>query len=166
MTLPSGEAIGGWATALALVLTAVTSYCTYRSQDDFNRAVLKFNEAQLKAMSDSNAAATEGVRLQVEAAKINRDSANAQREAAAVDALGRYLEKVDPPTQAWASAEAIIDIAGDDPAWQATARRAIKMHPSELKGLECELYSDKFLIFAAETFRLTKEKMCATRSAH
>lgn len=158
MKLPSGEAVGGWATALALVIAVITSYSTYRSQDEFNKALLKFNEGQLNAMRDSNAAATKGLQLQVEAAKINR-------EAAAVAALGHYLEKVDATTQAWASAEAIIDIAGEDPAWQATARRAIKMHPSELNGLQCELYSDRFLAFAAETFRLTKEKMCAPGSS-
>jgi hypothetical protein len=154
----TGEGVGGWATAVALVVTAFTSYYTYQAQEQFNKA-------QLKAMEQSNAAGAEGLRLQVEAAKINREAAIAQREAAAVQALDQYLDKVDVTTQAWASAEAMIDMVGDDPAWRATARRAIKLHPGELRGLECELYSDKFLAFAAETFKLTTQQMCHPKQA-
>ena len=121
----TGEAAGGWATVLALLVAVGTSYFTYQSQEKFNREVLKFNQAQLDAMKITNAAAAEGLMLQRDAAKDTHESAILQREAAAVDALGRYLDKTDAETQAWSSAEAIIDLAGDDPAWQATARRAI-----------------------------------------
>jgi hypothetical protein len=159
----TGEAVGGWATAIALVVTVVTSYCTNQSQEKFNREVLEFNQAQIKSMRDSNAAAAEGLELQREAAKDTHESAVFQREAAAVNALGRYLEKTDAQTQAWSSAEAIIDLAGDDPAWRATARRAIAHHPGNLKSIECNLYSENFQRFAAETFRISVGELCAHR---
>jgi hypothetical protein len=56
---------------------------------------------------------------------------------------------------------AIIDLAGDDPAWRATARRAIVHHPGTVKTIECELYSEKFKRFAAETFRTSVDELCA-----
>jgi hypothetical protein len=112
-------------------------------------------------MKDNNAAAAKGLELQREAAEDTHDSAVLQREAAAVDALGRYLDKTDAQTQAWSSAEAIIDLAGDDPAWRATARRAIVHHPGNLKTIECELYSEKFKSFAAETFGTSVDELCA-----
>jgi hypothetical protein len=154
MKLPSGETAGGWATVFALLLTAYTSWSTNRAQDEFNRKVLEFNQGQLKAMN-------EGLTLQLKAAEINERSAKAQREAAAVNALGRYLNDSTGSTKAWESAEAIIDMVGDDDAWRATARRAIKLYPKQLNGLECELYSPAFLDFAAETFHFSSAKeMC------
>jgi hypothetical protein len=160
----TGEAVGGWATAVALVVTGLTSYCTYQSQEKFNRDVLAFNKAQLDAMKESNVAAANGLQLQREAAKETHESAVLQREAAAVDALGRYLDKTDVETQAWSSAEAIIDLAGDDPAWRATARRAIVHHPGNLRTIECELYSEAFKQFAAKTFGASVEDLCAHRA--
>jgi hypothetical protein len=67
---------------------------------------------------------------------------------------------IAPSTKAWESAEAIIDISGDDKAWRATAARAIKLYPKQLNGLECELYSPAFREFVAETFNLSVQAMC------
>jgi len=147
----TAEGIGGLATAAALFVSIVTFWYTYKAQDSFNRK-------QLEMMAASNEAAIKGLTLQSEAAR-------AQREASAVEALGRYLESAPAENKAWASSEAIIDMVGDDPAWQATARRALKHNPGNLKTIECELYSEKFVKFAAATFNVSVTELCAHRAS-
>jgi hypothetical protein len=130
----TGEAIGGYATALALLVSIVTFVKTYNAQEAFNKTQLELQ----KAAAVEQHAANEDQRL----------AAEAQRETAAVEALGRYLENPKTPI-AWESAEAIIDVLGKDadPAWKATAKRALYRHPENLQRFECELYSDAFKTF-------------------
>jgi hypothetical protein len=63
--------------------------------------------------------------------------------------------------RAWSSAEAIIDLVGDDPAWQATAKRALLHKPANPESIECELYSKQFLSFAGQSFGATVDELCA-----
>jgi hypothetical protein len=148
----TGEAIGGWATAAALLVTIITFAYTYHAQEEFNRAQLKLQ----------NTAAE----LQKEANQEQRKAAEAQRETAAVEALGRYLEK---PTSAiaWETAETIIDVMGQsaDSAWKTTAKRAIYRHPETLKTIECELYSEAFKDFVVSlTVTWSRTDLCAGKA--
>jgi hypothetical protein len=106
----------------------------------------------------------DGLKLQKQAADEEHNAAVAQREAAAVEALGRYLTNYSTDPIAWESAEAIIDLVGDDPAWQATAKRALRKHPGALKSIECELYSKAFVEFAAKSFDTTVETLCTCKA--
>jgi hypothetical protein len=123
------DAIVALATAGALIVSIIAlivSNHTFRQTFD---AQEKFNRDQIGAMN-------KGLQLQKEAAEAEHAAAKAQREASAVEALGRYLANAPKENQAWAASEAIIDMVGDDPAWQATARRAIRHHPENLAHLE------------------------------
>lgn len=152
----SGEAIGGYATAAALLVTIITFIYTYKSQERFNADQTQAVKEGLRLQSDATA-------QQARANEEQRRAAEAQRETAAVQALGRYLEK---PTDAmaWETAEAIIDVMGKDadPAWKATAKRAIYAHPGTLKTIECELYSEPFKDFVVGlTTTHSRDELCA-----
>jgi hypothetical protein len=152
----SGEAIGGWATAAALIVSIVTFLYTYNSQEKFNKAQIQAVNEGLKLQATSTA-------QQEKSNEEQRKAAEAQRETAAVEALGRYLEK---PTDAmaWETAETIIDVMGKDadPAWKATAKRAVYSHPGTLKTLECELYSEAFKDFVVSlTVTHNRDELCA-----
>lgn len=155
----SGEAIGGYATAAALLVSIVTFLYTYNSQE-------KFNKEQTQAVKDGLKLQAVATAQQEKANEEQRRAAEAQRETAAVEALGRYLDK---PTDAvaWETAEAIIDVMGKDadPAWKATAKRAIYMHPGTLKTIECELYSEAFKDFVVGlTITHSRDELCARRA--
>jgi hypothetical protein len=157
-----GEAIGGWATAAALLASIFTFVYTYRSQEEFNRAQLDFMQKQWGAIAKGLELQAKSAEEQHGASQALRESAKVQRESAAVAVLGRYLADATPDARAWSSAEAIIDIVEDDyEPWHATAKRALLHHRSNLQGLECGLYSKRFLEFAAESFRTTVGEMCA-----
>ncbi len=154
-----GEAIGGWATAVALIVSIITFLYTYRSQE-------KFNKAQIESTQEAVRLQRETAELQKEANQEQHKAAEAQRETAAVEALGRYLEK---PTEAmaWETAETIIDVMGPaaDPAWKATAKRAIYHHPSTLKTIECELYSEAFKDFVVSlTTTRSHDDLCTHKA--
>jgi hypothetical protein len=156
----TGEAIGGYATALALLVSIITFIYTYRSQERFNRAQIDAANAGLKLQ----ALAAE---FQEKANEEQRRASEAQRETAAVEALGRYLDKPSDVV-AWETAESIIDLMGKDgdPAWKATAKRAIYMHPGALKSINCELYSDAFKEFVANlTVHKNQVELCAHKAA-
>jgi hypothetical protein len=144
------EPVASLATALALIVSIITFAYTYRAQE-------KFNSKQLSMMAEANKSAIDGLRLQKEAS-------DAQREAAAVEALGKYLETAPTANRAWATAEAIIDLVGNDSSWQATARRTLKHNSDNAKSIECELYSKKFVAFAAATFKASVEDFCNHRA--
>jgi hypothetical protein len=150
------EAIGGWATAAALFVGIITFVYTYGAQE-------RFNTKQLQMMTAANDAAIKGLQLQKEAADTEKAAAKAQLEAAAVEALGNILQGASADNRAWAASEAIIDLVGDQPEWQATARRALKHHPGNLLTIECELYSKPFQEFAAKTFEVSVTDLCAHR---
>lgn len=148
----TGEAIGGYATALALLVSIVTFVKTYNAQEAFNKTQLELQ----KAAATEQHAANEDQRL----------AAEAQRETAAVEALGRYLENPKTPI-AWESAEAIIDVLGKDAdsAWKATARRALYTHPENLQKFECELYSEAFKKFILTlTTTQNMEDLCSGKA--
>ena len=155
----SGEAIGGWATAVALIVTIFTSAYTYKSQEKFNKAQIEATEKALTLQATATA-------QQERANEEQRRAAEAQRETAAVEALGRYLDR---PTDAlaWDTAETIIDVMGKDadPAWKATAKRTIYNHPGTLTNIECELYSEGFKDFVASlTVTRSRDDLCARKA--
>jgi hypothetical protein len=158
-----GESIGGWATLLALIVTIVTFIFTYRSQERFNETQIELIQRQLEVMKEDNVEMARQVENQKRAADEQKAAAEALRESAAVAALGGYLRgaNANADALAWEAAEAVIDIAPDDEAWQATARRALVHHKHELVGLECNLYSPKFLEFVAKTFN--RPDLCAKK---
>jgi hypothetical protein len=158
-----GTALGGWATALALAVTVITFFYTYTAQEKFNQAQLDFNKDQRNYNLQQIEKAIEGLTLQKAAAEQETRAAWAQREAAAVEALGRYLDNPTTP-MAWESAEVIIDMVGDDPAWQATAKRALYHHPDNLQRIECDLYSDPFKSFLLKLTEATTEVLCAGKA--
>jgi hypothetical protein len=144
-----GESIGGWATAAALFVSILTFIYTYRAQERFNEKQLEFNQRQLAINQDQLARMQDGLRLQEAAAEEEHRAAVAQRDTAAVEALGRYMDN-STDFRAWETAESIIDLVGDDRAWRATAERMLRKHPSNLKAFECKLYSQPFKNFLSD----------------
>lgn len=140
-----GEALGGYATAVALVVTVLAAYWTSRAQDEFNVQLASF--------------AKEGARAQKEAAEAAARAAKLQREANLVQAFAPYINsKSFGSDQAWATSSAVFDLAGDDQEWRATAARMIVNHPKA--KLECDLYSPGFVEFAAERMGVRKADFC------
>jgi hypothetical protein len=158
-----GESIGGWATAAALFVSIFTFYCAYKAQEKFNEKQLTFNSQQLTFNQDQLARMKEGLELQKTAAEEEHKAAVAQRETAAIEALGRYMDN-STDFRAWETAESLIDLVGDDPAWRATAERMLRKHPGNLKAFECGLYSDPFKQFLDDLI-VDKNALCAG-SAH
>jgi hypothetical protein len=150
-----GESIGGWATAAALFVSILTFIYAYRAQERFNEKQLILNREQLARM-------TEGLELQKAAAEEEHRAAVAQRETAAVEALGRYMDN-STDFRAWETAEALIDLVGDNPAWRATAERMLRKHPANLKAFECKLYSGPFKQFLGDLM-MDKGALCEGRA--
>jgi hypothetical protein len=162
----TGEEIGGYATAIALIVSIITFVLAYFAQERFYKEQNKFSDQQLEKMEVGLSLQKDTARAAHQAADAQHEAAEAQREAAAVEALGRYISGPGTDAVAWESAEAIIDLVNDTvadkDAWKATAKRALYHHPGTLRNIECELYSDKFKDFVISLLtKSTRDLFCA-----